>query len=157
MVTNISEPGRIGYRRLHRNGVGQGEFYNDYLCCLIANKNNTGWAFYRYHIPDPIFFKKDLRVTLQQKGGNRKVSVVALQKRGAPMLPVGIDDRKKVLPLYEKDKVAKLDTPGLPDGFSNFSRSDDVSATAYFYLDKPTSPLPDQQPLAIRLFKVKKQ
>lgn len=137
-------------------GWGQGEFYNDYSGCLVANRNNTDWAFYRYHVPDPIFFKKDVRVTLQQMGGNRKDSVIALQKRGVPMLPVGIDDQKKVHPLYEKGKVAKLDAPGLPDGFSNFYRSDDVSATAYFYLDKPMSALPSLQPLAIRLFKCQK-
>jgi len=137
-------------------GWGQGEFYNDYSGCLIANKNNTDWAFYRYHVPDPIFFKKDLMVSLQQMGGNRKDSVIALQKRGVPMLPVGIDDQKTIHPLYEKGKVPKLDAPGLPDGFSNFYRSDDVSATAYFYLDKPTSALPALQPLGIRLFKSKK-
>ncbi|MEJ7680590.1 MAG: DUF2961 domain-containing protein [Segetibacter sp.] len=137
-------------------GWGQGEFYNDYSGCLLANKDNIGWAFYRYHIPDAIYFKQDIWVTLQQMGGNRKDSVIALQKRGVPMIPVGIDDQKRIHPLYKKGSVVKLDTPGMPDGFSNFYRSDDVSATPYFYLDKPYNPLPALQALKIRLYNLKK-
>jgi len=37
-----------------------------------------------------------------------------------------------------------------------FYRSDDVSATAYFYLDKPANSLQPLQPLAIRTYKMKK-
>ncbi len=35
--------------------------------------------------------------------------------------------------------------------YANFYRSDDVSATAYFYLDKPESNLPDLPPLELRM------
>ncbi|MGZ8554611.1 MAG: glycoside hydrolase family 172 protein [Chitinophagaceae bacterium] len=136
-------------------GWGQGEFYNDFSGCLFANKDSTGWAFYRYHVPDPIFFKTDIRVTLQQMGGNRKELVSALQNKGVPLIPVAIDDLKKVNPLYKKDSIVKLDTPGLPEGFSNFYRSDDVSATAYFYLDKPASSLPLLPALPIRVANLK--
>jgi len=131
-------------------GWGQGEFYNDYSGCLLANKDNRGWAFYRYHIPDPIYFKTDCKVTLQQIGGNRKALVSALQKKGVPMIPVAIDDQHKIHPLYQKDSVVQLDTPGLPEGFANFYRSDDVSATSYFYLDRPVAALPALQSLEIR-------
>ena len=136
-------------------GWGQGEFFNDYSGCLIANKDSISWAFYRYHVPDPIYFKRDLKVALQQMGGNRKDLVIALQNKGVPMIPVGIDDLKKVHPLYKKGTVVKLDDPGLPEGFSNFYRSDDVSATAYFYLDKPSTSLPGMQSLDIRLYKLR--
>ncbi|MEP7229817.1 MAG: glycoside hydrolase family 172 protein [Ginsengibacter sp.] len=136
-------------------GWGQGEFFNDYSGCLAANKDNLGWAFYRYHVPDPVYFKKDIKVTLQQMGGNKKELVSALQNKGVPLVPVAIDDLVKINPLYKKDSLVKLDTPGLPEGFSNFYRSDDVSATAYFYLDKPSDELPPLQPLSIRLYKLK--
>jgi hypothetical protein len=136
-------------------GWGQGVFVNNYSGCLADNKNNSGWAFYRYHVADPIYFKNDLRVTIQQMGGNRKDSVIAMQKAGVAMIPVAIDDQQKIIPLYTKDKVVQLDKPGLPGGFSNFYRSDDVSATAYFYLDKPVNSLPPLQPLNIRLYKLK--
>jgi len=137
-------------------GWGQGEFYNDFAGCLFANKDSTGWAFYRYHVPDPIFFKTDIKVTLQQMGGNRKELVSALQNKGVPLIPVAIDDLTKINPLYKKDSLVKLDTPGLPDGFSNFYRSDDVSATAYFYLDKPVSSLPILPALPLRIANLKK-
>ncbi len=136
---------------------GQGEFFNDYAGCLIANKDTVAWAFYRYHVPDPVYFKKNLKVALQQMGGNRKDLVIALQKKGVPMIPVGIDDSKKLHPLYKKGTVPKLDSTGLPEGFSNFYRSDDVSATSYFYLDKASTNLPLLQPLDIRLYNLKKK
>jgi hypothetical protein len=135
----------------------QGEFYNDYSGCLFANTDTSGWAFYRYHVPDPIYFKTDCRVTLQQMGGNRKELVSALQNKGVPMIPVAIDDLKKIHPLYKKDSIVKLDTPGLPEGFSNFYRSDDVSATAYFYLDKPSTNLPQLPSIALRTKNLRKK
>jgi hypothetical protein len=132
-------------------GWGQGLFFNDYAGCLLANKDSAGWAFYRYHVPDPIYFKSDFRATLQQIGGNSKEKVIELQQRHVPMIPVAIDDQKRVNPLYKKDSIVQLNTPGLPEGFANFYRSDDVSSTAYFYLDKPSSTLPALQPLAMRV------
>jgi hypothetical protein len=137
-------------------GWGQGLFYNDYAGCLLANKDTSGWAFYRYHIPDPVYFKTDCRVTMQQMGGNSKDKVIELQKQGVPMIPVAIDDLTKVNPIYKKDSLVQLDTPGLPGGFANFYRSDDVSATAYFYLDKPGGSLPPLQSLQVRTSRLKK-
>jgi hypothetical protein len=78
---------------------------------------------------------------LQQIGGDSKQKVLALQQANAPLIPVSIDDGKKFWPLYEKGKVTKLDTPGLAEGWTNFYRSDDLSATAYFYLDRPENGL----------------
>ena len=137
-------------------GWGQGIFYNDYAGCLLANKDTAGWAFYRYHVPDPIYFKTHIKVTLQQIGGNRKDKVIELQHQHVPMIPVAIDDQKRVNPLYKKDSIVQLDTPGLPEGFANFYRSDDVSATAYFYLDKPGGTVPPLQPLSIRIIRLRK-
>ncbi len=132
---------------------GQGEFFNDYAGCLSANKNNSGWAFYRYHIPDPVFFKTDCKVTIQQIGGNRKELVASLQARGVPLIPVGLDDTKQpLLPLYKKN--VDLKDPSLPEGFVNFYRSDDVSATAYFYLNSASNDLPKLQPLSVRVYKL---
>jgi hypothetical protein len=137
-------------------GWGQGEFYNDYAGCLLANKDGQGWAFYRFHIPDPVFFKKDCKVTIQQMGSNKKDLVIELQKKGAALIPVTLDDQRKIIPLYKKEGTVPLDSPGLPDGYSIFFRSDDVSATAYFYLDKPAGSLPPLQPVAVRVKNLKK-
>ncbi|MEJ7586127.1 MAG: hypothetical protein WKI04_01070 [Ferruginibacter sp.] len=45
--------------------------------------------------------------------------------------------------MYQKDNILQLDRKGLPEGFANFYRSDDVSSTAYFYLDNPGGTLPE--------------
>jgi hypothetical protein len=129
---------------------GQGKFFNDYTGCLLGGENGQ-WAFYRFHVPDPVFFVTDCKVTIQQIGGNSKEKVIELIEEGVPLIPLGIDDGKhKVLPLYKKDSVIDLSDPTLPPGFSNFYRSDDVSATSYFYLSSPVNSLPSLQPLLIR-------
>jgi hypothetical protein len=46
--------------------------------------------------------------------------------------------------------VAQADDPKLPDGWMNFYRSDDVSATAYFYLSTPSDDLPAIQAASVR-------
>ncbi len=139
-------------------GWGEGEFFNDYTGSLYANKDNdNGWAFYRYHIPDPIFFKTDCKVTLAEMGGNKKELVTELQAKGVPLIPATIDDQHgHPKPLYTPGKITNLKDTILPEGFVMFYRSDDVSATGYFYLDKPVDNLPGLQSLAVRTYKIKK-
>ena len=50
-------------------GWGQGTFDHAFQGSLVADKENGHWAFYRYHIPDPIYFDEDCRFTIQQMGG----------------------------------------------------------------------------------------
>jgi hypothetical protein len=70
--------------------------------------------------------------------------VIDLQKKGAPLIPVTIDpgSRNNFQQLLAKNPPVPLDDPSLPDGHTNFYRSDDVAAVAYFYLDRPASALP---------------
>jgi hypothetical protein len=139
------------------SGWGEGEFYNDYAGCLSANKDGRGWAFYRWHIPDPIYFKKDCKVVLPEMGSNEKKLVMQLQAKGVPLIPATIDDQQgPVKALYTPGKITDLSDPSLPDGYVMFYRSDDVSATSYFYLDKPSNDLPGLQPVTIRTYKTKK-
>lgn len=128
---------------------GQGKFINNYTGCSIADDTLMQWAFYRFHIPDPVYFKTDCRVTIQQIGGNGTAAVAGYQQKGVPVIPVTTDDGR-LHPYYKKDSVVKLDTTSMPVGWTNFYRTDDVSATAYFYLDKPSGNLPAIQPVAIR-------
>jgi hypothetical protein len=140
-------------------GWGQGEFYNDYTGSLYANKNkDNGWCFYRYHIADPIFFKSDCKVALPEMGSNKKELVAALQAKGVPLIPATIDDQHgPPKPLYTPGKIVNLNDTTLPEGYVMFYRSDDVSSTAYFYLDKPAHDLPPLQPVAIRTYKHKEE
>jgi hypothetical protein len=131
-------------------GWGQGMYINNYAGCTIADAPNRQWSFYRLHVPDPVFFAESCRVDLQQIGGEVKTNVLEMQRAGAPLIPVTIDAVGKLSLLYEKGKAADLSDSTLPDGWTNFYRSDDLSATAYFYLDTPSSALPELQPVAYR-------
>ena len=121
---------------------GQSTFCNRYQGCLIADTENGEFAFYRYHIPDPVYFYQNIRVTIQQIGGWPKDKVEALMKDGATLKPVTISaGPDNFVPLLEEG-IKNLEDESLPEGWTNFYREDDVSATAYFYLDKPVSGLP---------------
>jgi len=130
-------------------GWGQAKFINQYSGCTFASDSLLQWAFYRFHVPDPVYFKTDCRVTMQQIGGDTKQKVAGFQAAKAPLIPITTyDDRLHMF--YKKGEVQQLDKIALTDGWANFYRSDDVSATAYFYLDKPSDNLPALQPVAIR-------
>ena len=133
---------------------GQGKFINTYTGCTIADDSLLQWAFYRYHVADPIYFKTGCRATIQQLGGEMTNHVTRYQKSGAAVIPVTIDTGKLV-PYYEKGKIVELDSTKFPMGWTNYYRSDDVSATAYFYLDKPSDNLPPLQAVAIRTYKLR--
>jgi hypothetical protein len=131
----------------------QGEYANLYQGCPIANKETEEWAFYRYHIKDPVFFREDFKATIQVMGGGMKDKVLSIlnQEDGPPLIPVSIGwDRQ--LNLLEENIT---DYEGAMDGWMNFYRSDDYSAVAYFYLDRPTSSLPGLQELKVRTTQLK--
>ena len=128
---------------------GQGKFINQYTGCTVADDSLLQWAFYRFHIPDPVFFKEAIRVSMQQLGGEMTPHVERYQKNNGPLIPVAIDTNRMIL-LYKEQKKIQLDSTHDPRGWVNFYRSDDVSATAYFYLDKPVHELPDLQSVSVR-------
>jgi hypothetical protein len=130
---------------------GQGAYINRFQGAPIADEAQGRWTFYRFHIPDPIFFSKEIEVSLQQLGGARKAVVLDLQKRGVPLIPVTIDpgSRNNFQQLLSNPKP--LSDPSLPDGHTNFYRSDDVAAVAYFYLDRPEGALSPLASAAARL------
>ena len=106
----------------------------------------------------PIFFNTDCKVALPEMGSNKKELVAALQAKGVPLIPATIDDQQGYpKPLYTPGKIVNLNDTTLPEGFVMFYRSDDVSSTAYFYLDRPAHDLPPLQPLAIRIYKMKEE
>jgi hypothetical protein len=123
---------------------GLGVYQSPYSGCPVAGSGR--YACYRLHIPDPVFFAHRARVTLQQIGGDGRDRVMALQEAGVPLVPVSIDDDQEMRSLYEPGKVVHLKSAGLPDGWLNFYRSDDVAAVAYFYLDAPVDHLPRGSP-----------
>jgi hypothetical protein len=130
---------------------GQGKFINNFTGCSVADDSLKEWAFYRFHIPDPVFFKKNIRATIQQLGGDQMESVAGYQKSGTPLIPVTTMSEHGLLhSFFKKDSLKVLDPSSPIKGWTNFYRSDDVSATAYFYTDKPSDKLPALQPAGIR-------
>jgi hypothetical protein len=130
---------------------GQGVFAHQYQGCLVADEKARQWAFYRYHIPDPVYFHSDCRVTIQVLGGDMTEKVRGYVANGAQLTPVTVSNEQGIIKLLEKTPVPQLSDAGFPVGWTNFYRQDDVSATAYFYLDKPTSTLPALQDVQTRV------
>jgi hypothetical protein len=131
-------------------GWGQGAFTHQYQGCLVADEASRQWAFYRYHIPDPVYFNSSCQVSIQIMGGEMTDKVRSYVKSGAPLIPVTVAGEKFVK-LLEQNPVPQISDTNFPQGWTNFYRSDDVAATAYFYLDAPVNGLPVIQPAAERI------
>lgn len=121
---------------------GQGAFSNWYQGSPIADVKKGHFAFYRYHIPDPVYFYEDIHITMQQIGGAGKEKVQEFLNKGLNVQPITIHNGLQFINLLDDEPVKALNDPSLPNGWTNFYREDDVSATAYFYLDKPVTNLP---------------
>jgi len=123
-------------------GWGQGAYAHMYQGCPIADTLNRQWAFYRYHVPDPIYFGINCRVTIQQMGGDMRHNVRRIVQAGARLIPVTVSTSTGFIKLLEMNPAPSLSDPGFPDGWTNFYRLDNYSSIAYFYLDKPANKLP---------------
>jgi hypothetical protein len=121
-------------------GWGEGAFTNTYQGCMIADDKNGMFTFYRFHIPDAIYFYKDFKAVIQQIGGGPTELVRKLQKQGVPLKPVSVANDSGFIRLFERPM--DLQDTNFPNGWVNFYRVDDYSATSYFYLDKSTHNLP---------------
>ncbi|HYP53728.1 MAG TPA: glycoside hydrolase family 172 protein [Pyrinomonadaceae bacterium] len=113
---------------------GQGAYAHLYQGSPVADEGAGMWSFYRYHVPDPVYFRRDVRVTMQQIGYLADHSRGALVREGRRLYRAGPG-------LVEFDITR--------DG--KFERHDDWSSCAYFYLDQPTNNLPPLPPAAQRL------
>lgn len=137
------------------SGWGQGEYASHYFGSLISDRKMDIYAFYRYHIPDPVYFHNDCRVTIQQMGNTGRKNILKLIEKGANLIPVwylGTDSAKTYQGrLLGEHSHRKIEDNDFPETGVNYYRSDDVSATAYFYLDKPENNLPELPPVELRL------
>ena len=134
-------------------GWGQGAYIHRYQGSPIADGKSRRWTFYRWHVPDPIFFDTSCAVSWQQIGGAPKADVIKMLSSGVALRPISIDpkDRATFVKLLERNPAPAVDSAGLPDGWVNFYRRDDVSATVYLYLDSPASNTAPLAPVAERI------
>ena len=136
------------------SGWGQGQYHNRLHGSLVSDSQNDVYAFYRLHVADPVYFHEDCRVTIQQIGNTSTARVRELQAKGADIFPVWVLDTHgddvlnltgqapDVHLLLDRTDLPPFGDPRHPQGGCNFYRRDDVSATVYFYLDRPDNDLP---------------
>lgn len=129
---------------------GQGAFAHLYQGSPVADEAGRQWNFYRYHIPDPVYFNNNIKVVIQQMGGDMTANVKKLVQGGAQLIPVTVAVPQGFIRLLDMPNAPKIEDAAFPDGWTNFYRLDNYSSTAYFYLDKPASNLPPLAPLAVR-------
>ena len=90
-------------------------------------------------------------MTIQIMGGDMLPKVREYKAKGASLIPVSVAGDNTFIKLFDEPKQRNLEDKDFPMGWVNFYRQDDVSTTAYFYLDKPTSQLPALAPVADRV------
>ncbi|HUL53486.1 MAG TPA: glycoside hydrolase family 172 protein [Opitutaceae bacterium] len=106
---------------------GLGAFSQAYTGCTLAE--GTRFCFYRWHVPDPVYFHSDLRVTLQQIG--------LWDPRTVPLFRAA--GRRNFY--MKRENAIGWDAPNIAK-YGLMERRDDVSSCAYFYLDRPDDDLP---------------
>jgi len=103
------------------SGWGQGEYSGRYAGSLISDRENDIYAFYRFHLDDPVYFHKDIRVTIQQMGNANKNHILEMMKITDEIKPVWFLDQRS-----GKTKQGRLLDPGNQDLFE----SDDFPVTS---------------------------
>ncbi|MDX1933817.1 MAG: glycoside hydrolase family 172 protein [Capsulimonadales bacterium] len=120
---------------------GQGAFAHPYQGCPFADHARMAYCFYRYHVPDPVYFATSIRVTIQQLGGVFGDAKARLRERveadGDPIYAAG-------------PGLVPADLSENAPPFVMFERQDDWSSCAYFYLDRPENGLPPLMSVAER-------
>ena len=116
---------------------GLGTYSHQFQGAPIADEGRQQYAFYRYHVNDPVYFRREVRVTLQQIG-------FLWSNDGTPSKPIAPPVYAAGETMRELD-LAKLGQANL------FERADDYSSCAYFYLDRPEGAFAPLAPAAERL------
>lgn len=115
-------------------GWGQGQYSHLYQGCPIADHERMQFAFYRLHGPDPVYFYKDIRVTIQQIGNYGPEDMLKFMQQK------GISEIKA--PGYGYPTITQDILRNEAIATHNLERHDDWCSTAYFYLDRPSNELP---------------
>lgn len=113
---------------------GQGRFDHLYQGCPVADSERMQFTFYRFHVPDPVYFYQDIRATIQQIGYLNPRWMGLVHQLGTRLYKAG---------------PGLVERGPLEEGL--FERQDDWSSVAYFYLNAPENGLPPAPPVEERL------
>jgi len=121
-------------------GWGMELFHHREQGVTICDAARGEYAFYRFHLPDPIFFHQDIEVTMQTLGGATRQPLLVHMERHGINEYLRWGDGSEVITIDDirhHRKCARDDW-----GWWEFERQEDVCAVAYFYLDNPMNDLP---------------
>jgi len=117
---------------------GQGEYSTAYAGCTLmheSEENGLVTAFYRLHIPNPVYFEQECRVTIQQIGGSERKTAKQVMDNGVKMKVIyGQEMDGEFRIKYDEDTV---DINNEKVFWVNFLREDFYSSVAYLYLNRP--------------------
>ena len=120
---------------------GLGRFDHLYQGAPLTPEKNGVWGFYRYHVPDPVYFDRAIRVTLQQMAGG-----TVSQLRELPPA-----HRPELVRTHRPFDPAEHAGAGSEGTWENFETPQDVCATAYWYQALPSPRWPPIEPYADRV------
>jgi hypothetical protein len=130
---------------------GMGQFTNLYQGCTVANDSTKQYAFYRFHIPDVVGFNQNFSASIQQIGGGMRDLVRNLVRNNAKLEPISVAGTNSFRGLLDEPK--NIFDEDFPNGWINFYRIDDYSATSYFYLNTPSTDLAELPKVSERVDK----
>lgn len=125
------------------DGYGQSYFSCRFSGNQYVSPSKDAYGFYRLHIPDPVWFHKDIRVTIQDMGGPGYRAMLADMDKDPTLKFMKAGDGTEY---YTREELAAT-----PKRSNVMERSDDYCATAYWYMDRPESELPEIAPAPERM------
>ena len=119
---------------------GQGQYWNLYQGCPVADDERQQFTFYRWHLPDPIYFHREIRVTIHQIGCWNPDNLKMMHAVG----------RKLIVNDGPEETLVNMEAAIAANGYGLFERKDDWSSCSYFYLERAENGLPLLAPVAER-------
>jgi len=128
-------------------GWGQNLFSNQYQGNNFVSSQGTGmfknaYGFYRFHVPDPVYFHRDIRVSIQALGGATTKSILDAMTKNPDQQYMKASDGSQYFSTEELETAE--------DYFVLVERVDDYCATSYWYMDTPQNQLAPLAPLTDR-------
>jgi len=129
------------------SGYGQDVFSHLYQGNTFSTEqaayHKDAYSFYRLHIPDPVYFKTDIRATIQVMGGPTYPEMIAMLDRNP--------DLKLMKAGNGKEYYTREELEADPKAAGYLERTDDWCATAYWYMTSPVNDLPAIAPVEERI------
>jgi len=130
------------------SGYGQHNFSHLYQGNTFVTEQNLthkdAYSFYRLHIPDPVYFKSDIRATIQVMGGPTYPEMLTMLDRNPDLKLMKAGNGKEY---YTREELEAAD----PSTAGYLERTDDWCATAYWYMTSPVNELPAIAPVEARI------